>query len=73
MFENGNYRRRRRMKRPYRTGAHFSKMFAEPYVTNSANFAPRFPHNSYQTYPRYEPRFVEMRSESRQRQTQNSF
>lgn len=45
------------MKRPYRTGAHFSKMFAEPYVTNSANFAPRFPHNSYQTYPRYEPRF----------------
>ncbi|XP_037047182.1 forkhead box protein D2-like [Bradysia coprophila] len=57
MFENGNYRRRRRMKRPYRTGAHFSKIFAEPYVTNSANFAPRFPHNSYQTYPRYEPSF----------------
>lgn len=60
MFENGNYRRRRRMKRPYRTGAHFSKLFTEPYVTNSANFAPRFPHNSYQTYPRYEPRFDEL-------------
>lgn len=56
MFENGNYRRRRRMKRPYRTGAHFSKMFADPYVANSANFGARsvFTHNSYQPYPRYD-------------------
>lgn len=56
MFENGNYRRRKRMKRPYRTGAHFSKMY-DPYVTNPNNYTSSrtvFPHNSYQTYPRYE-------------------
>jgi len=49
MFENGNYRRRRRMKRPYRTGSHFQKIFGEPY----GNFPPRgvFPQPSYQTYP----------------------
>lgn len=48
MFENGNYRRRRRMKRPYRTGTHFQKMFSESY----ANFGHRgvFP-QPYQTYP----------------------
>ncbi|KAG5675280.1 hypothetical protein PVAND_005194 [Polypedilum vanderplanki] len=48
MFENGNYRRRRRMKRPYRTGSHFQKMFSESY----ANFGHRgvFP-QPYQTYP----------------------
>lgn len=56
MFENGNYRRRRRMKRPYRTGTHFSKMFAEPYVTNSANFGARsvFSQSPYQSYTRYD-------------------
>lgn len=54
MFENGNYRRRRRMKRPYRTGAHFSKMFADPY--GNANFGHRtvFAQAPYQGYPRYE-------------------
>lgn len=54
MFENGNYRRRRRMKRPYRTGAHFSKMFADPY--GNANFGHRamFAQAPYQSYPRYE-------------------
>ncbi|XP_063700541.1 forkhead box protein L2-like isoform X2 [Culicoides brevitarsis] len=54
MFENGNYRRRRRMKRPYRTGAHFSKMFADPY--GNANFGHRtvFAQAPYQTYPRYD-------------------
>lgn len=47
MFENGNYRRRRRMKRPYRTGSHFQKMFGDTY-----NFGHRgvFP-QPYQTYP----------------------
>lgn len=56
MFENGNYRRRRRMKRPYRTGAHYSKMFQETYPTNPSNFGRAvFPTNHYQTYPRYDP------------------
>ncbi len=52
MFENGNYRRRRRMKRPYRTGAHFQKMFGESYLAN-ANFGHRavFAQSPYQTYP----------------------
>lgn len=56
MFENGNYRRRRRMKRPYRTGTHFPKMFPEPYVTNSANFGQRsvYAQNPYQAYGRYD-------------------
>jgi len=56
MFENGNYRRRRRMKRPYRTGSHFQKMFGDSY----ANFSHRggmFPQSAYQTYPpRYDPK-----------------
>lgn len=59
MFENGNYRRRRRMKRPYRTGAHthFTKMY-DPYG-NSANYAvpaarTMFSNNSYPPYPRYD-------------------
>jgi forkhead box protein L len=55
MFENGNYRRRRRMKRPYRTGSHFQKIFGDSY----GNFAPRgvFPQPAYQTYPpRYDTR-----------------
>lgn len=56
MFENGNYRRRRRMKRPYRTGSHFQKIFGDSY----GNFAPRgvFPQPAYQTYqPRYDTRW----------------
>uniref|UniRef100_A0A336LNL0 Forkhead box protein L2 n=1 Tax=Culicoides sonorensis TaxID=179676 RepID=A0A336LNL0_CULSO len=54
MFENGNYRRRRRMKRPYRTGAHFSKMFADPMYGN-ANFGHRVAFQApYQSYPRYD-------------------
>uniref|UniRef100_A0A182JL46 Forkhead box protein L2 n=1 Tax=Anopheles atroparvus TaxID=41427 RepID=A0A182JL46_ANOAO len=55
MFENGNYKRRRRMKRPYRT-SHYSKMFPDPYVANPGNFGhrPVFTQNPYQTYPRYD-------------------
>lgn len=45
MFENGNFRRRRRMKRPYRSGAHYAKMFQEPFVTGAPNF---------QRYPPYQ-------------------
>lgn len=53
MFENGNYRRRRRMKRPYRTGAHFSKMFGDPY--SNSNFGHRGIFNqTFHTYPRYD-------------------
>lgn len=57
MFENGNYRRRRRMKRPYRTGSHhFNKMFGDGY----SNFARGvFPQPTYQTYPpRYDTGLV---------------
>lgn len=54
MFENGNYRRRRRMKRPYRTGAHFSKMFADPYGNATFNHRAVFAQGPYQSYPRYE-------------------
>ena len=54
MFENGNYKRRRRMKRPYRTG--YSKLFGDPYAANPANYGhrPVFTQNPYQTYPRYD-------------------
>lgn len=55
MFENGNYKRRRRMKRPYRTG-HYSKMFGDSYMANAGNFThrPVFAQSPYQTYPRYD-------------------
>ncbi|XP_055639468.1 forkhead box protein fkh-2-like isoform X3 [Toxorhynchites rutilus septentrionalis] len=55
MFENGNYKRRRRMKRPYRTG-HYSKMFGDSYMANAGNFShrPVFAQSPYQTYPRYD-------------------
>lgn len=50
MFENGNYRRRRRMKRPYRgTTGHYSKMLGDTYVTTTSNFTQRasFPYQGY--------------------------
>lgn len=55
MFENGNYRRRRRMKRPYRAEKHFTKVLTDPYVTNSS-FGSRavFGQNPY-SYSRYDP------------------
>lgn len=55
MFENGNYRRRRRMKRPYRA-AGFGQRFDESFAT-SANYAGRshFPAQPpYAPYPRYD-------------------
>lgn len=57
MFENGNYRRRRRMKRPYRTtpysrpgpyfGPDYGRGVLGPHPTNfvsSPNLTPRFEH-----------------------------
>lgn len=55
MFENGNYRRRRRMKRPYRS-APFGKMFGENFA--NANYSGRSPfaaaQSPYVPYPRYD-------------------
>lgn len=60
MFENGNFRRRRRMKRPYRTGAHFSKVY-DPYantagygITAGTRACTMFPNNSFSPYPRFD-------------------
>lgn len=56
MFENGNCRRRRRMKRPYRSGASLHKMYNDPPYGNAGGFVTRgvFPHNSYPAYARYD-------------------
>lgn len=59
MFENGNYRRRRRMKRPYRTGVHFSKMFNSEQYPSGPNFT-RSVYGTYQPYPRYDPRYEQI-------------
>ncbi|XP_004522754.1 forkhead box protein E4 [Ceratitis capitata] len=48
MFENGNYRRRRRMKRPYRTVGHFPKLMTDTCTTKMI-----FNHTPCQTYYRY--------------------
>lgn len=61
MFEHGNYRRRRRMKRPYSRSTyrastnHLSKMFTEafPSTSNNFNFPPRQIVTQYETYPNY--------------------
>lgn len=61
MFENGNYRRRKRMKRTYRP-ASYSRVH-EPYVTNPSTYVNAravFPHNSYQSYQRYEAQYVKI-------------
>lgn len=48
MFENGNYRRRRRMKRPYRSVGHFPKLMTDTCPTKMI-----FNHTPCQTYYRY--------------------
>ncbi|XP_053959529.1 forkhead box protein C1-B-like isoform X3 [Anastrepha ludens] len=48
MFENGNYRRRRRMKRPYRSVGHFPKL-----LTDACPSKLIFNHTPCQTYYRY--------------------
>ncbi|XP_012226154.1 forkhead box protein I1-like isoform X2 [Linepithema humile] len=41
MFENGNYRRRRRMKRPYRNAAYHKPLFGDPFSTTHVHLGPR--------------------------------
>ncbi|XP_014474333.1 PREDICTED: fork head domain transcription factor slp1-like isoform X2 [Dinoponera quadriceps] len=60
MFENGNYRRRRRMKRPYRNAPYHKPLFGDPFSTTHVHLGPRniFGHSppSYAptTYTRYD-------------------
>ncbi|CAK9827024.1 Forkhead box protein L2 [Anthophora retusa] len=61
MFENGNYRRRRRMKRPYRNAPYHKPLFGDPFSTTHVHLGARnlFGHSppSYapSTYTRYDP------------------
>ncbi|XP_050431634.1 forkhead box protein L2-like isoform X2 [Adelges cooleyi] len=67
MFENGNYRRRRRMKRPYRTtpysrpGSYFGPDYSRvlgPHPTNfgsNPNMAPRYDHSNSWPISPYSP------------------
>ncbi|XP_076168256.1 uncharacterized protein LOC143147155 isoform X2 [Ptiloglossa arizonensis] len=41
MFENGNYRRRRRMKRPYRNAPYQKPLFGDPFSTTHVHLSPR--------------------------------
>ena len=60
MFENGNYRRRRRMKRPYRNAPYHKPLFGDPFSPTHVHLGPRnlFGHSppSYgpSTYTRYD-------------------
>lgn len=54
MFENGNFRRRRRMKRTYnRTSAsHISRLYDSPYNSNYSSTARMYANPSYRySYP----------------------
>jgi len=55
MFENGNYRRRRRMKRPYRAAGGYAKasFFADSFAhTLPLNGRNLFSPPAYNPYPR---------------------
>ncbi|XP_076758161.1 uncharacterized protein LOC143427703 isoform X2 [Xylocopa sonorina] len=60
MFENGNYRRRRRMKRPYRNAPYHRPLIGDPFSPTHVHLGPRnlFGHSppSYapSTYTRYD-------------------
>ncbi|XP_023288029.1 forkhead box protein L1 isoform X2 [Orussus abietinus] len=60
MFENGNYRRRKRMKRPYRSAPYHKSLYSDTFPTHlhfsSAKtiFAAHSP-PSYPAYSRYDP------------------
>ncbi|XP_072761759.1 uncharacterized protein [Anoplolepis gracilipes] len=41
MFENGNFRRRRRMKRPYRNAPYHKQLFGDPFSTTHVHLGPR--------------------------------
>lgn len=55
MFENGNFRRRRRMKRTYNraSAAHISRLYESPYNTNYSTTARMYAnHQPYRySYP----------------------
>jgi len=65
MFENGNYRRRRRMKRPYRNAPYHKPLFGDPFSATHVHLGPRniFGHSppSYAptAYTRYDTRYSE--------------
>ncbi|KAF7996399.1 hypothetical protein HCN44_002031 [Aphidius gifuensis] len=60
MFENGNYRRRKRMKRPYRNAPYHKSLFVEPYPTShvhlsaTRNLFAQSPPSYAPTYSRYD-------------------
>lgn len=54
MFENGNFRRRRRMKRTYNrtSAAHISRLYDSPYNPNYSSTARMYANPSYRySYP----------------------
>lgn len=54
MFENGNFRRRRRMKRTYNrtSAAHISRLYESPYNPNYSTTARMYANPSYRySYP----------------------
>eukprot|EP00112_Aurelia_sp_Birch-Aquarium-sp1_P021245 Seg567.2 transcript_id=Seg567.2/GoldUCD/mRNA.D3Y31 product="Forkhead box protein L2" protein_id=Seg567.2/GoldUCD/D3Y31 len=53
MFEDGNYRRRRRMKRPYRTAAHYP--FQNGYYTSDARMLNYMNHFHWSAQEQYSP------------------
>lgn len=65
MFEHGNYRRRRRMKRPYRNPPYHHKgLFSDPYPASHVHlsatrnlFAHSPPSYAAPPYPRYDTRY----------------
>ncbi|XP_031829779.2 uncharacterized protein LOC116425771 isoform X2 [Nomia melanderi] len=60
MFENGNYRRRRRMKRPSRNTIYHKPLYGDPYSTTHVHLGPRNllghspPSYAPSTYTRYD-------------------
>nr|XP_046479854.1 fork head domain transcription factor slp1-like isoform X2 [Neodiprion pinetum] len=62
MFENGNYRRRRRMKRPYRSAPYHKTLFGEPFAPThvhvgdaTRNLFAHPPPSYPPAYTRYDP------------------
>ncbi|KAG7212274.1 hypothetical protein KM043_012602 [Ampulex compressa] len=61
MFENGNYRRRRRMKRPYRNTSYHKPIFGDPFSPTHVHLGPRNlfgpspPSYAPTAYTRYDP------------------
>lgn len=68
MFENGNYRRRRRMKRPYKNSICHQPYYADAYPTTHVHLGNRnlfkHPPTPYipPAYPRYDTRWIRTNS-----------